>query len=139
MDTNIVSYFLRDADGGSILSRKILSTPSAHLFITVITMEEMLGGTLSYVQRVRLKPEVIGTYARFLEMFQVLQAFRVLPYSSEAERFFSDLPPESRRVGTQDCRIAAIAPTHAYTLVSANAADFRKIGGVRVEDWTAPP
>ena len=41
-----------------------------------------------------------------------------------------------KRVGTQDCRIAAIARSKGYIVVTANVDDFEKIGIAQVEDWT---
>ena len=41
------------------------------------------------------------------------------------------------RIGTMDRKIAAIALTHDATLISRNLADFRRVPGLKVEDWTA--
>ena len=58
---------------------------------------------------------------------------RVLSLKSEG------LSPSVRwkmRVGTMDFRIAAIALAHDALLLSRNLTDFRKVPGLRVEDWT---
>jgi predicted nucleic acid-binding protein len=135
LDTNLVSYYLRDASN-SLLRQRILATPPEQLFITAITVEEILSGALSQIQRFRQRPEVVNAYACLLELLQVLQVFQVLPYTFEAERIFQTLPLQSRRVGTQDCRIAATACARGYILLTANVADFQKIGIVEIADWT---
>ena len=40
------------------------------------------------------------------------------------------------RIGTMDLRIAAIAIAQDALLLSKNLTDFRKVPGLRVEDWT---
>lgn len=37
-----------------------------------------------------------------------------------------------------DLRIAAVALTNDATLITGNLSDFRRVPGLRVEDWTAP-
>jgi predicted nucleic acid-binding protein len=46
--------------------------------------------------------------------------------------------PEGRniQIGTMDLKIAAITLTNDATLLSRNLADFGKIPGLRVEDWS---
>jgi tRNA(fMet)-specific endonuclease VapC len=136
LDTNIVSYFLRGAQGSSSLSQKILHTPAEKLFITVITLEEILCGALASIQKFRKKPEIIRAYAQFLELNQSLQVFQVLPYSQNAENVYRTFSAENKRAGIQDCRITAIAIATGFVVVTANVIDFRKIGGIQIEDWT---
>ena len=62
-------------------------------------------------------------------------AFTLLPYSAAAEALFQAMPPEVKRIGTQDCRIAAIAMVNDCTVITRNVRDFSRIPGVRCEDW----
>ena len=41
-----------------------------------------------------------------------------------------------QRIGTQDCRIAAIASANKFTVITVNVNDFVSIGIAHVEDWT---
>ena len=41
------------------------------------------------------------------------------------------------RIGTMDLKIDAIALATGATLLSRNRADFEKVPGLTVEDWTA--
>ena len=40
------------------------------------------------------------------------------------------------RIGTMDLRIAAITIAQDGLLLSKNLTDFRKVPGLRVEEWT---
>ena len=41
-----------------------------------------------------------------------------------------------RRIGSQDCRIAASAIAAGWIVVTANQKDFSRIPGVQFEDWS---
>jgi tRNA(fMet)-specific endonuclease VapC len=41
-------------------------------------------------------------------------------------------------IGPYDSRIAAIALVHDLTLVSGNVNEFKRVHGLRVEDWSLP-
>jgi predicted nucleic acid-binding protein len=51
LDTNIVSTFLDRRRNSQILTRRILSQPPENLFISVITIEEMMQGELGSINR----------------------------------------------------------------------------------------
>lgn len=57
--------------------------------------------------------------------------------STRAAEQFHELRRARVRIGTMDLRIAAIALVNDATLLSRNLADFRRVPGLRVEDWTA--
>jgi tRNA(fMet)-specific endonuclease VapC len=49
---------------------------------------------------------------------------------------FQRLRSQRIRIGSFDLKIAAIAIAHDATLLSRNLAVFRKVPGLKVEDWT---
>jgi tRNA(fMet)-specific endonuclease VapC len=70
---------------------------------------------------------------------QVLRDFAealVIPFDAAAARVFEGLITQRIRIGTMDLRIAAIALSRELVLVTRNASDFRKVPGLRIEDWT---
>lgn len=136
LDTNIVSNFLRDRSSTSRLRQRILDTSPEQLFITVITVEEILRGALNQINQVRRNTEVVNAYARFSALVNAVNEFQILPYTEEAQQIFGTLPPGILRVGRQDCRIAAIAKSRGFVIVTANVTDFEAIGLAPVEDWT---
>ena len=57
------------------------------------------------------------------------------PLANASADRFNDLRKQKIRVGTQDLKIAAIALTQDALLLSANLRDFRRVPGLRVENW----
>lgn len=64
----------------------------------------------------------------------------ILPYDERAAewhaREHARLSAKGRPASLLDGQIAAIAWTHALTLVTANVKDFRNFGDLSVVDWT---
>ena len=60
----------------------------------------------------------------------------VLDFDRQAATKFERLTRLKVRIGTMDLRIAAIAIAQGAVLLSKNLTDFRKVPGLRVEDWT---
>lgn len=136
LDTSIVSNYLDRRRNFPQLTDHILSTPPEQIFISVITVEEIIQGALASIQKVRQKPSVMDAYRYFEELFSALNYFQILPYTNEAEAIYQSLSSKIKRIGTQDCRIAAVARSKEYILVTANVSDFEKIGNLEIEDWT---
>jgi tRNA(fMet)-specific endonuclease VapC len=138
LDTSIISNFLDERRFYPQLTAKILSQPPELIFtsIIIITVEEILQGALASVQKTKRKPLVVAAYQYFEELFSALNQFQILSYSVEAELLYQALSAKIKRIGTQDCRIAAIAKANKLTVVTVNTNDFMGIGLVDVENWT---
>lgn len=136
LDTSIVSNYLDKRRSFPLIGKNIRSKPPESIFVSIITVEEIIQGLLAIIQKSRQKSSVINAYQEFEEVFEALHRFQILPYASEAEQIYQSLSPKVKRVGTQDCRIAATARSKGYIVVTANVADFERIGIVSIEDWT---
>jgi tRNA(fMet)-specific endonuclease VapC len=136
LDTSVVSNFLDERRYYPQLTAKILSQQPEQIFISIITVEEILQGALASVQKVKRKTSVTTAYQYFENLFAGLHQFQILPYTSEAESIYQSLPAKIKRIGTQDCCIAAIAHTNKFTIVTINVNDFVSIDLADVEDWT---
>lgn len=139
LDTSIVSTFLDRRRNNPYLRGRVLSQPAERLFISVITIEEIMRGELAAIHRIRQKPNVVALYREFEDLFAALHRFQVLSYTNETEQIYRSMTAVQQRVGTQDCRIAATAISLGFVIVTANTTDFHKIGNVAVEDWTINP
>jgi tRNA(fMet)-specific endonuclease VapC len=62
----------------------------------------------------------------------------VIGYDNSATAKFAELRRARVRIGSMDLKLASIVLVHSGILVSRNLRDFRRVPGLRVEDWTLP-
>jgi tRNA(fMet)-specific endonuclease VapC len=136
LDTNIISTFLDQRRNNRSLVNRLLREPPNHLFISIITVEEIMRGALAAVERYKHQPSIVEKYGIFEELFNDLHRFNLVAYDTNAQQVFQAMTAAQKRIGVRDCRIAATAIALDYTIVTANVQDFQKIGGVSIEDWT---
>jgi tRNA(fMet)-specific endonuclease VapC len=136
LDTNIVSTFLDQQRNSPLLTRRILKQAPETMFISIITVEEMMQGELGAINRLRHRPNIVTVDRAFEGLFDALHRFQIVSYTNEIDQIYRSMTLAQKRVGTQDCRIAATAIASGFTVVTANTSDFYKIGNVTIEDWT---
>ena len=59
-------------------------------------------------------------------------------FANEFGRVRIDLRRQGIEVPTPDWMIGSVALIYDFTLVTNNVADFRRIPGLRIEDWLSP-
>ncbi|MFZ0284232.1 MAG: type II toxin-antitoxin system VapC family toxin [Terriglobales bacterium] len=129
LDTNTAGYIIR----GNFprVRERLLKIPMAEVGISVITEAELRFGLAR-------RPEA-SKLGIALEEF--LLRVEVLPWNSEAAshyaRIRAALEDEGEPVGNLDLMIAAQALAAEATLVTHDRV-FRKIKGLRIEDWAKP-
>lgn len=135
LDNDSLSEFLR---GQQALVDKVLSTPSSQIWIPAVAVEEQIRGRLAVLAKLYREPpeRVAQAYDAFLKTLTELQNFQVLPHSKEAEALYQSWPPQIKKIGTRDCRIAASAIANGLIVVTRNRQDFEKIPNVIIEDWS---
>lgn len=107
--------------------------------LSSITVEEMVVGRLNLINRARSAKAPISVaeaHEEFAELLDDVRPFPLLIYSEEADRVFRAFPASVRRIGPQDCRLAAQAIAHGLIVVTRNRRDFEAIGAP-CEDWSA--
>jgi tRNA(fMet)-specific endonuclease VapC len=128
LDTNTVSFHIRRSSPA--LERRLRRTSAAHVALSVVTEMELRYG-LARNPRLRIAPLV--------EEF--LAGITILPLTSEVARAYgrirAELEASGTPVGPLDLMIAAQAVAARAVLVSNNLDEFRRIRGLRSEDWTA--
>jgi tRNA(fMet)-specific endonuclease VapC len=128
LDTNIcISALKQDR---AILERLLAERP-IDVGLSVITEAELRAGAAKSASPART--------TRLLENF--LRPLSVLDFTSHDARAYADVRARLERAGTPigplDTLIAAQALSRQLTLVSNNAREFKRIPGLRLENWAA--
>ena len=103
--------------------------------LTVISVEEQMRGWLAEIKKHKDVSQQISAYDRLIKMVQFFQEWTIIRLDEAASEEFTRLKKMKVRVGTRDLKIAAIAQAQRALLLSANLRDFRKVPGLRVENW----
>jgi len=77
----------------------------------------------------------VRPYDQLIGLVRFFQAWDILRFGEDAASTFRSLRQQRVRIGTLDLKIASIALKHGATLPSANARDFSRVPGLRVEHW----
>lgn len=126
-------------DGDARVLQHILTAPPEKIKLSSVAAEESIAGRLANIQRARGGKGPISVAQAHRDLLQTLndlRGFDILAYSEDAERIFQGFDAKIRRVGSQDCRIAAQAIAENMMVVTRNLRDFEAIG-VRCVDWSA--
>jgi tRNA(fMet)-specific endonuclease VapC len=103
---------------------------------TAVTVEEHVGGWYTAVRNARTPQQTAAAYARLTDAVRHLGNWDVLPFTAAAVGRFQDLLRQRLNVGGNDLRIAAIALEAGAVVVTRNLRDFRRVPGLRCEDWS---
>jgi tRNA(fMet)-specific endonuclease VapC len=135
-DTDTVSELF---NGNEQIASRLNSVPAGSVSISVVTVVETFQGWLAVIQRSQAKgkPAISEAYDGLIRAQTNIASFITVRYSEEAEAIFQAFPPSVKRVGRNDCRIAATAIANGLIVVTRNTRDFEKIPNVKFEDWTA--
>lgn len=103
----------------------------ADLAISTVTEAELEYGIL-------LHPNPEGVRARLDRLLAA--PIEILPFDRGAARVHARVRAELRPhpIGPHDLIIASVALTHRLVLVTHNTREFRRVPGLRIEDWTEP-
>jgi tRNA(fMet)-specific endonuclease VapC len=137
LDTDHISLLERaDSPEGKRLRARLEAPDVPPPHVTIISYEEQVRGWMAWLARARSLKVEIEAYHRLRQQLRNYCAFAVLEFDELAAVEFQHLRNSKLRIGTMDLKIAATVLVHKATLLSRNLADFSKIPGLRVEDWT---
>jgi len=137
LDTNVVSELMRPARSAAVLAWLSAQREVDHLFVTTISVAEVLYGIELLPQGKRRD----GLASQADSMFTQDLAGRVLPFDETAARIFPLLAAARRKQGRPieffDAQIAAIVRAQGATLATRNTDDFEGCGVRLVNPWEA--
>src|SRR4029453_15882896 len=133
LDTDMLTLWLR---GQEIVAARVATPPPQQLAVTIITIEEVLGGWYTQVRRARDDQQLARTYEALQQTVEFTRGIKLLPFALPGIRRYRQLRPHHRRIGTNDLRIAAIVLEQHGILVTRNTTDFADIPGLQLDDWS---
>ena len=136
LDTDVLSIVQRAT--GPAYGQLVLRLDAAddEVAVSIISFEEQMRGWLAYIARAGSSNQQIDGYAKLHALLDDFTTRPVLGFDQHAAAEFERLIRLKLRIGTMDLRIAAITLAQDALLLSKNLTDFRKVPGLRVEDWT---
>ncbi len=94
-------------------------------------------GWLAFIAKARTTIQQVNAYARLRALLDDFIRRPVLDFDEACAFEFQALSALRLRIGTMDLRIASTALAHGALLLSRNLKDFRKVPGLRVDDWAS--
>ena len=131
LDTDTCSYVMKRSNAAVL--RRLQAVPVADVCMSVVTKSELLYG-------VEVSPrhaQDAAALAAFLPYVDVLD------FPNDAAPHYAEIRAALKKhgspIGANDLFIAAHARSLGLTLVTNNTAEFSRVTGLRVENWTQPP
>lgn len=126
LDSNVISDLVRNPQGRA--AKRIARAGEDNICTSIIVAAELRYGCSK------------GGSARLLRAVEdVLAEIEVLPFDVPADtdygRIRAELEIVGKPIGSNDLLIAAHACAADATIVTANAAEFRRVRGLKVENW----
>ena len=129
LDTNICIY-IRKKRPEEVL-RRFRKLRPGEAVLSVITYGELLYGAAKSQQR-------SAALERLHELVNLLPALSLPERAAEAYGTIrAQLKSKGEMIGNNDLWIAAHAVSAGLTLVTNNAREFRRVRGLKVQNWTA--
>ena len=126
LDTNIVSYMMRDPAGK--VADHITEVGEDSLCLSIITAAELRFGAAKS-----------GSSHLLARVEAVLARVPILPLDVPADAEYggirAELEAAGQTIGPNDLLVAAHAYTLGASLITANLSEFRRIRGLKVENW----
>lgn len=136
LDTDTFSDLVRNSDNYPELNRRVQGVSPEMLFISSVTIAEVMQGALALIRRLERTDSEDRGYVLLEQTFDALNRFQHASYDADAHRIFLSYSPPVRRLGRGDCQIAATAIRHGLIVITRNLRHFAAIPGVTCEDWT---
>ncbi|MBI3652340.1 MAG: type II toxin-antitoxin system VapC family toxin [Acidobacteria bacterium] len=102
-----------------------------------MTASELMRGTLEVVKRNEGAGKLVRGYEVLTKLLDNLVRFQILPFDEEAEKIYRAMSPQTKRLGTKDCQLAATALALNFTVITRNTRDFQRTPNVKFADWTS--
>jgi tRNA(fMet)-specific endonuclease VapC len=126
LDTNIISDLIRNPQGKA--AKRIAKVGEDNICTSIIVAAELRYGCAKS-----------GSERWLKAVEDLLGEMTVLPFDVPADTEYggirAELEAAGKPIGSNDLLIAAHAAATGTTMVTANTAEFKRIRGLKVENW----
>jgi tRNA(fMet)-specific endonuclease VapC len=137
LDTDHISILQRRSGPEfAILWPRVSQQSRADLGFSIVSFHEQVVGCHAYINRARNIGDVVRGYNMLARALRQFAAAPVVTFDASASVVFDGLGSRRLRVNTMDLRIASIALSRSLVLLTRNSADFARVPGLVIEDWT---
>jgi tRNA(fMet)-specific endonuclease VapC len=136
LDTDVTSLLQQPTGEAAQLLHAQISRVGEPVYVTIVTFQEQMRGRLAQCAKTKTPEEYAAAARRLHETLEDYRRRAVLDFDGQAVEHFKRFKAARVRIGTPDLRIAAIVLANNATLITRNLSDFRKVPGLRAEDWT---
>ena len=128
LDTNIISHLLRNPKGKA--AKQIARVGDDNICTSIIVAAELRYGCAK------------SGSSRLTEAIEdLLGEINILPFDVPADAEYGGIRAEleagGKPIGSNDLLIAAHAQATGATIVTANTSEYKRIRGLKVENWLA--
>jgi tRNA(fMet)-specific endonuclease VapC len=126
LDTNTLIYFFK---GKGRVGERLLSEAPVDIAIPAVVIFELQTGIAKSSSQMKRTKQLNG----------LISTVKVLPFSLEEARasatIRAQLESKGTPIGPYDVLIAGTALAHQGTLVSHNLSEFKRVKGLKTQDW----
>ena len=137
LDTDHMSLLERGGAEGQRIRERLRSVPPDDVATTIVSYDEQSRGRSATVAKASTAEKQIAAYRWLSRLLLSYCIIAVADFDERAAAEFNRLRSAGVRIGTMDLRIASIALANGAILLSRNLSHFRRVPGLRVEDWSA--
>lgn len=134
LDTDTFSLWRR---GNEILTERLSPALREGIVgVSVITVEEQLGGWFALLRRANTAEKEARLYTEISRSMSLFALVPVVPLSESALQRFQILKALKLNIGSMDLKIAALALELGVPVVTRNWRDYERVPELHLEDWT---
>ena len=136
LDTNHISAVDRSKAVAEDFQKRI-KLRGGSLFVTVISVEEVMRGWLALLSSRKKKSDELPVYERLKRSTEMFASWDILPWDAESLELYESLRKQRLKMSSADMKIASIALAHEAVLLTQNRQDFERVPNLQIEDWLA--
>lgn len=138
LDTDVLSLFQhRDP---VVLGRVKAAMTAGHIVgLCIVSVEEQYLGWQKRLNTAKTHATYAHASLLFAQAVRVWGQFHIFPETEASRTTLQQFMKLKLNVGKNDLRIASVVLDLGATFVTRNAVDYRRVPGVKFEDWAAPP